>query len=179
MRICPYDGPPAHPPRHSLGHWGILAPFPSLRLPSRSFKTTRYRSISAMPSPQPAQSASPVPQIEDKLRFLKACIEQVTEQIHKREAQNQAFVHELEGKTCEVRTSIYALDQMGPDGQMGPRRTGLEREIKQLEKESRQQALECWRDVVALQRELRQLRKEYRAVQCSMEALSCGRQKTS
>ncbi len=110
------------------------------------------------------------PNIEDKLKFLKECIQQVEEQLQKRQKQKQEFISELEQKLCEVQTSIYYLDQMGDvrNNQMSRRRIPLEREIKKLEKEKRVQELEYWRDITDLQKELRQLRREYRAVKVGL-----------
>ena len=107
-----------------------------------------------------------LPQIEDKLNFLKESIDEVIAQLQKRQSQKQNFINELEQKLCEVQTSIYYLDQMGDvrNNQMSRRRINLDKEIKNLEKEKRQQELEYWRDVTALQKELRQLKKEYRTV---------------
>lgn len=110
------------------------------------------------------------PNIEDKLQFLQDCITQVEDQLQKRHQQKQDFLTELEQKLCEVQTSIYYLDQMGDvrNNQMSRRRIALDKEIKTLEQEKRQQELEYWRDVVALQKELRQLKKEYRAVKAGL-----------
>jgi uncharacterized protein YfeS len=61
---------------------------------------------------------------------------------------------------------------------MSRRRILLERALKKLEQEKRQQEVEYWRDVTALQKELRQLKKDYRAVKQSVGAL-CSDQTTS
>ena len=116
--------------------------------------------------------------LDDKLLFLRECIGQVECQLRVREEQKQEFVRELEQRVCEVQTAIYELDDFGlvPNNalghvgtsQFGQRKTGLEREKKLLEREIRQQEVECWRDVTALLKELRQLRKEYRAVRQSV-----------
>jgi len=99
--------------------------------------------------------------IEDKLQFLRECICEVEDQVSSRWNQKEAFIGELEQKICDVRTAIYGLGDQSPSN---PQRFSLELEINNLEKEMRQQALECWRDVNGLKRELRQLEKEYLAV---------------
>lgn len=106
------------------------------------------------------------PNIEDKLQFLKESIDEVVLQLQKRLKQKENFLSELDEKLCEVQSSIYYLDEMGDvaNNQMSRRRINLDREIKNLEREKRQQELEYWRDVTSLQAELRQLKKEYRAV---------------
>ena len=122
-----------------------------------------------MENPNPSKDFF-LPQLEDKLEFLKECIQQVEEHLQKRQRQKQEFISELEQKLCEVQTSIYYLDQMGDVrcNQMSKRRIALEREIKKLEKEKRVQELEYWRDITDLQKELRQLRREYRAVKVGL-----------
>lgn len=107
-----------------------------------------------------------LPNIEDKLQFLKESIDEVVIQLQKRSKQKQGFLTELDEKLCEVQSSIYYLDEMGDvnSNQMSRRRINLDREIKNLEREKRQQELEYWRDITSLQKELRQLKREYRAV---------------
>jgi GMP synthase PP-ATPase subunit len=122
-----------------------------------------------------AQSNSDVylPQINDKLQFLRESIDEVLAQLQKRQQQKQDFMNELEQKLCEVQTSMYFLDQLGDvrANQMSRRRIHLERQLKKLEQEKRQQELEYWRDITALQKELRQLKKEYRAVKSGLFGL--------
>ena len=128
-----------------------------------------------MPPPE-NPSSELLLQIEDKLQFLKECIEQVESQLRERQKQKQEFVRELDEEICSVQTSIYQLDLTRDHSRTSQRRTGLEREIKNLEKQKRQQELEYWRDVVELQKEFRQLKKEYRAVRTGA---SCLEQKKS
>jgi len=120
-----------------------------------------------------------LPQLEDKLQFLREGISEVEEQLRLRKEQEQALIDEIDQQICEVKSSIYALDYSGDmrnPPQMNQRRNHLEKEIKMLEKEKRQQELDCWRDITALQKDLRQLKKEYRAVKRSTGAL-CSAQK--
>jgi len=108
---------------------------------------------------QPNQSLPDVlSPIEDKLSFLRECIHELEQEIRHREQQKQDFLNELLQKTCDVQNDISAT------GDHVQRRTTLELEIKNLEKEMRHQKLDCWRDTTALKRELRQLKKECRAV---------------
>ena len=104
--------------------------------------------------------------LEDKLQFLRESIHEFEEQIRQREQHRQTFLDEILQKTCDVQNIIGATDDHLP------RKTTFELEIHHLEKEMRQQKLECWRDVTGLQRELRQLTREYRALRgalCSMQ----------
>ena len=131
-------------------------------------------------SPTPPAQPAYLPQLEDKLQFLKECIEQVEDQLTERQKQKQDFISELEQKICEVQSDIYDLDQLGhiQNNQLSKRRINMDKEIKRLEMEIRQQELEYWRDVTELQKELRQLRKEYRAVRQSVNAI-CSEQTKS
>jgi len=120
-----------------------------------------------------------LPQIEDKLQFLRESIAEVEEQLGLRKEQKQALIDDIDQQICEVKSSIYALDHFGDmrnPPQMNQRRNHLEKEIKKLEREKRQQELDYWRDITALQKELRQLKKEYRAVKRSTGAL-CSTQR--
>ena len=143
--------------------------------PSESTSFPKPNTVSSQTSP--IESAY-LPLVEDKLQFLKECIEQVEAQLRERQKQKQEFISELEQKLCEVQTSIYHLDQLGHvrNNEMSRRRVNLDKEIKNLEREIRQQELEYWRDVVELQKEHRQLKKEYRAVKTGV---SCLEQKKS
>ena len=121
-----------------------------------------------------------LPPLEDKLQFLRESIEEVQTQLQKRQQQKQEFISALEQKICEMQTDIYELDQLGHirNNQLSRRRLNMDKDIKRLEMEIRQQELAYWRDVTELQKELRQLRREYRAVRQSVNAV-CFEPKTS
>lgn len=100
-------------------------------------------------------------QIEDKLNFLREALDQVETQIKIRSNHTQAFIQELQKKACEVRSDLHRLPDQSP---ANPNRRPLEQQIADLEREIRQQKIDCWRDIAGLQREKRQLEKEYRAI---------------
>jgi hypothetical protein len=131
--------------------------------------------MSVSPHPPPA-----LPQIESRLKFLQESISELEEQLRLRHEQKQAMLDELDQKICGVQTSIHALEHMGnlrSPSLMDQRRMHLEKEVKELEREKRQQKQEYWRDSIALQKELRLLKKEYRAAQSSAGALCLNQKK--
>ena len=94
--------------------------------------------------------------LQEKLFFLRQCIQEVESQVFFRKTQTQEFVDEIVEKTCQIGGRIYSIQD-----HLSPRKADLEQEVRNLEREVRQQKLDCWRDVNNLLRDLRQLRKEY------------------
>jgi chromosome segregation protein len=103
----------------------------------------------------------PYAPLKDKLEFLDQCIKEVEAEIRIRQKQAEDFLDELDKKAMAVQNTLFKLESLPAERE---RQTALEKEIKILEQEKRQQRLDCWKDVSHLQKEIRQLKREHRAV---------------
>ena len=113
------------------------------------------------------------PNLEDRLHFLKESIDQVEEQIRIRQVRQAEFEDALDTRSCEMGSSLYALDLEMPEGTT-KRRLIYEQELGLIEKERRQLRITYGQDMFMLQKEVRHLRGEYRTL---MAGMACFKQK--
>ena len=99
--------------------------------------------------------------IIDKLQFLRRCICELEGRVRSRIRHKHTFLSGLEERMCDVKNAIFRLDTMGDSASQ--RRTALEHQLLDLERELRQQEVECWRDVTILQKDIMPLEREYRS----------------
>lgn len=115
--------------------------------------------------PSATSSSDPVEEFfNDRLRIVRATIQQVLNEIETRETLSEQTLRKLDAEICEAGERLL---QIAPHGSstftIGDprRRASIEGEIAALEKEHRQEQISKWKDTAALKHELRELLREY------------------
>ena len=110
-------------------------------------------------------SLKPLPQYErggletvfsDKAKTSKAGVKALLEEIALRETLDSHLINKIDYEICEQNTALMQLDNLKVDyspelaKHVDKRRTQLETNVLELEKEKRKEYLECWYDLMFL-----------------------------
>ena len=113
-------------------------------------------------------SSSPVlgATLSQRKKLLKERIEELIEDIHKRERLEGQMLEkaEIESTGLEFLLGQVRTWSLGNYPSVDMRRTNLEREILALKKAGWDERLRCWRDLVMLKKELREALEEYHLI---------------
>ena len=102
--------------------------------------------------------------VSGKLRIIERAIQQVTDEIQKRELLQEVMLDAIDNQMCRLRTALFATAPYGdsPFTLGDPRRrAALEKEIASLEAEKRGEETAAWKDIAGLKKELREVFREY------------------
>jgi len=137
--------------------------------PGHHFQTSGFRlfperdsSGNEHPSPSPVLGAT----LSQRKKLLKERIEELIEDIHKREKHEGQMLEkaEIESTGLEFLLGQVRTWSLGNYPSVDMRRTNLEREILALKKAGWDERLRCWRDLVMLKKELREALEEYHLI---------------
>lgn len=102
--------------------------------------------------------------VSGKLRIIEHAIQQITDEIQKRELLQDVMIDAIDNQMCELKTALMAVAPWGdaPSTIGDPRRrASLEKEIASLDAEKRRETTAAWKDIAGLKKELREVFREY------------------
>jgi len=103
--------------------------------------------------------------VSDKSKSLKSTIKELLEEINLRKNLDYEFLKKIDATICKENTSLMALEnQENPyqfDIEIKKLERKLENSVLDLEKEKREEYIECWRDMMNIKRYLMMAFKEY------------------
>lgn len=103
----------------------------------------------------------------DKAKTSKAGVKALLEEIALRETLDSHLINKIDDQICEQDTALMQLKNLKVDyspelaKHVDKRRTQLEANVLELEREKRREYLECWRDLMFLKKYLLSALKDY------------------
>jgi hypothetical protein len=114
----------------------------------------------------------------DKRKTLKATVKALLDEIKLRETLDTHLVTKIDDEICRLHTNQMQLDNLTPnylsdfEKDIAKRKSQLENNVLELEKEKRTEYLECWRDLMFLKKYLHASLKDYWDLVKKSEVLS-------
>ncbi len=118
-------------------------------------------------SPDSKKSCLLEDMFSDKARTLKASVNALLEEIQLREDLNTSHFGKIDGEVRRLHTELMQLDNIRDCHPFDLTRNtdeaqaGIKADVLELEKERRQEGLECWRDLMFLKKYLMGSLKDY------------------
>jgi hypothetical protein len=103
----------------------------------------------------------------DKARTLKASVNALLEEIQLREDLNTSHFKKMNDEICRQHTELMQLENIRNcypfdlTGDVDEAKTKIKTNVLELEREKRQEGLECWRDLMFLKKYLMGSLKDY------------------
>jgi len=103
----------------------------------------------------------------DKAKTLKASVNALLEEIQLREDLNAAHFKKMNDEICRQHTELMQLENIidchpfDLTGDIDETKTRIKSNVLELEREKRQEGLECWRDLMFLKKYLMVSLKDY------------------
>jgi hypothetical protein len=110
-------------------------------------------------------NSNPVEEIiKEKIRFHRASLVQILNLIMEREKAKQNNLVSIESEALKVQGELFLYKcivyPISPDNK---RKSNFERAVSELEKQKRQEEIDCWKDTLKLWQQLLDIIAEYRA----------------
>lgn len=105
--------------------------------------------------------------VSDKTRTLKSTIKALLEETKIRERLNLYLLDNIDEAVCRQNTLLLGIDRTGSHyiferfTELKNIQIHLKNSVLELEKEKRQEQLECWRDLMSLRKDLMMALREY------------------
>ncbi|MBT6690415.1 hypothetical protein HN903_02570 [archaeon] len=119
-------------------------------------------------NPQAKQKSCPLEDMfSDKAKTLKASVNALLEEIKLREDLNAYQTKKINGEICRQHTELMQLENLKDHypfnltKDLSETKANIETNVFELEKEKRQEGLECWRDLMFLKKYLMVSLKDY------------------
>ena len=122
--------------------------------------------IVSNPEPKP-QRGSLEDMFSDKSRTLKASVNALLEEIQLREELHASHFKKMNDEICRQHTELMQLDNIRDShpfdltGDLHETKARIKSNVLELEREKRQEGLECWRDLMFLKKYLMVSLKDY------------------
>ena len=104
----------------------------------------------------------------DRTKTLKSGVKALLQEIELRESLDSHFIKKIDEEICRQHTEIMQLDNIKTQyalpelsKEIGKKRLQFESNVLELEKEKREEYLECWRDLMFLKKYLLRSLKDY------------------
>jgi hypothetical protein len=103
----------------------------------------------------------------DKAKTLKASVNALLEEIQLREDLNTSHFKKMNGEICRQHTELMQLENIVDShpfdltGDLDEAKSRIKTNVLELEREKRQEGLECWRDMMFLKKYLMVSLKDY------------------
>lgn len=99
----------------------------------------------------------------EKVEALSSILRQVSSEAGGRAQLSTRIIGDIEQQYCYLKTKLFDLYswELGRVRNVEQRRSGLEKQLDELNKQKRQEQVECWRDIAELKREFRTWLKQY------------------